>query len=746
MLQLNWNSTTITTNRMANNMLKLFKETAPTVGAFDTETNGLHIILSTPFLFQFGWIDSNGKDGYTFVVDLERQPKLAHAVISAWVKMVSGFDIILAHNVKFDMHMLTNIGYEYPVENLSDTMFYIRYAHDSIPPSAGGPVLGLKEYTTQYITPQAKTHENKLKKEKSAIAKELNLKLKQRLKNCGTPPPHFKAKSYTLGVLQCMFKDVIFDYTKLPEHVKSHYLEWIENDVPPYLRQQVLSAGLVESDMIPYNILNRENLIEYAHYDIIYVLETYLKLDPVIKARENYRAVEIENSLIFPLYEMERIGFQTDKSYLQSSQSKLKQYIIERRERLYELAQQEISIGQHDLIKNILYNEFDITVNSTGKAPLNNLRNSLVRAEEDHSLAIEFIDIIQELRTLEKWYATYLTRFLNELKDIDRLYTQISQVGAVSGRVSSDFQQFPRKPIKDIHGQELFHPRRMVIPEGEEYNALVYIDYSQIELRKQALYTILIGSPDTNLCRAFMPYNCKRVNDHADFDYNNPEHIANYDQYKWYLKEDQDVIWEPIDLHGVMAFEISGLKPGDPGFDEARFIGKTTNFAKNYGAQWGCIRDLFPDKTKQEITTIDQAYYKSFPGVKHYHNYCYQRAGYSNTTNLFGVKYYNTSGHKLMNLLVQGSAAYFLKLKIREIYDYTKKHGIKSRFQMNIHDELSWERHKDETDVFFTFKEIMEDWPDTLIPIVADVSASTTTWADKQEVSTIEELRIHLST
>ena len=39
------------------------------------------------------------------------------------------------------------------------------------------------------------------------------------------------------------------------------------------------------------------------------------------------------------------------------------------------------------------------------------------------------------------------------------------------------------------------------------------------------------------------------------------------------------------------------------------------------------------------------------------------------------------------------------------------------------------------------FKEIMEDWSASMIPIIADMEVTTNTWADKVEVETIEELK-----
>ena len=156
----NWIMTTIRTNKQASDMVKLFKKRTPKYGAFDTETNGLHIIMSKPFLFQFGWLDPENNNGYTFAVDIERQPDLSRQVIKAWHKLAKGLNKYFAHNTKFDLHMLTNYGEPYLEENLSDTMFYIRFAHDALTPKNGGPPMKLKEYAARYITPDAKSSEH----------------------------------------------------------------------------------------------------------------------------------------------------------------------------------------------------------------------------------------------------------------------------------------------------------------------------------------------------------------------------------------------------------------------------------------------------------------------------------------------------------------------------------------------------------------------------------------------------------
>lgn len=731
MLKYKWESLTITTHDDFTRLKNIVSDVQPEIGAVDTESDGLHIINNKPFVVQFGFLDLPNMQGYTFAIDLERVP-FAKEVLSYWDSVAKTLKHYMGHNIKFDLHMLHNIGFPYYGDNLTDTMFYIRYGHDALHTDEGGPPLGLKEYATRYIDPNAKLHEHKLTKEKAGITKNYNVKLKVMLNQSNAKlPKQFQTKSFTLKVIQDLFKDPTFDISDLPDDIRSVYLNWL-HELPLYLQHKVQS--LVESDMIRYNDLNRENLITYAHYDIIYTLEIYASLIHVVHNRKQEHAIEIENQCILPLFEMERVGFQVDKDYLENSRLKLKDYIHARREEFYELAGEQITVGQHPAVKRILNDKFNVQANSTGNEPLNLLKNKL----DKDSDARKFIDVLQELRTLEKWYSAYIIRFQKELKDNDRLYTTINQVGTVSGRVTSDFQQFPKKPIKTIDGEELFHPRKIVTTD----TSIVYLDYSQIELRFQALYTILVGHPDFNLCRAYMPYECVSKNG-IPFDYNNPTHIKNW-QKEWYHKENPTEHWEPVDVHGATTTAATGLTPDDPEFHTLRTtIGKRTNFAKNYGAELGRIKQMFPDKTHEECVKINDAYYKAFPGIKHYHTYCTNQAQlYSHTTNLFGVRYYNVSGHKLKNLLIQGSAAYFLKLKIIALYNYCKEHGIKSKFQMQIHDELSWEYDpEDPPELFFKIKEIMENWQESKVPIVADMEATNKTWADKQEVNTLQDLK-----
>ncbi len=733
MLKYQWISLTLVSHGDFEKLKTIVEKVKPEYGAVDTETSGLHIINDKPFVVQFGFLDIPNMRGFTFAVDLEHCP-IAEEILSYWDEVAKTLKIYMGHNIKFDLHMLHNIGHEYKEDNLTDTMFWIRYGHDAKHPEEGGPVMGLKDYAKQYIDRSAKDHEKTLSQERTKIAKKYNDQLKRMLNESNAKLPEgYKTKSFTLSVINDMFSDCIFEVTDLPEDIREVYLEWFHS-LPLYLQRKV--QALVESDMIRYNDLNRENLLKYAHYDIIYSLEIWDSLRFIVAHRQQLTAINIENKCLLAWYEMERTGFRANKDYLEQCRIRMKEYIKERRAVFYELAGKPIKVNQHQAIKEVLKDYYGLTVKSTGNEALDLLKNSI----KDQN-ALKFIDLLQELRTLEKWYAVYILRFQKDLKFNNHLYATINQVGTVSGRVTSDFQQFPKKGIKDADGNELFHPRKIVYTN----TALIYLDYSQIELRFQALYTYLIGHPDFNMCRAYMPFHCYRIEDDHKIEFNpeSPDHIKYYSDFTWYHNEDNKE-WHPVDVHGATTTAATGKHPGDPDWDILRRdIGKRVNFAKNYGAELSRIRQMFPDKSYDECVVINDAYYKAFPGVKKYHEYCENRAlNFSYTENLFHVRYYNVSGHKLKNMLIQGSAAFYLKWKIIQLYKYCEENNIKTKFQMQIHDELSWEYDpEDPPEIFFMFKSIMEDWPQTKVPVIADMELSTTTWAEKTEINSILELK-----
>ena len=729
---LNWTHVDIITEQDVIDMTgEFFADEANILAAgFDTETTGLHIIYDRPFLYQFGWCTAD--HGHTYAVDLELHPTLAQRTITIWQVYASRTPIYLGHNVKFDLHMCENIKIPYRFPNISDTMSWIRLGSDAIPERKGGAPLGLKKFATRYISKDAADLDKAVQEERTAISSALNNKLKKRL-------------GWTKKKIDEFFKDKLNTADDLPPRERAAYSEWHSLDLPLWLQGKIKAA--VTSEDIPYNKVNRKTLTKYGHFDIVWLLETFLLMHKVVTVRGNLEAIKIENDSIYPLMRMERIGFKTDYNYLITAQQKMKVYIRERRKDLCTLAGAQIKSSQNEVILNILKTKFNLDVTTTESEALSRIHSDLKHEDAGHP-AVAFIETLQELRTLEKWYSTYIMRFIANFKEEDgKLYTTINPSGTVSGRVTSDFQQFPKDAIVTIDGEELFEPRKMVLAEDGDFDSIVYLDYSQIELRLQAFYTILVDAADLNLCRAYMPYKCHTwVGDEAhqskkQYDYTDLWCKQHAYDWAWYYDEEPDKRWKPLDVHGAttkIAFQIDET---DEHFHALRYKGKRVNFAKNYGAQFSKIKEMFPEYDDDTIHRIDDAYYIAFPGVKAYHQYCYNMANCKPyLSNMFGVKYYNASGHNLINMLVQGTGAYFLKLKVIAVDKYLRDNNYKSVMMMQIHDELQFKHHKDDPiEIFFEIKKIMEEWDETYVPIVADMEVATTTWANKYEVNSLEE-------
>lgn len=652
--------------------------------AFDTETTGLHLKKDDPFLLTFSF----GNDSYAMDLNNFEVNDVQDLFDSFKV-----FDFVMGHNIKYDLHMLANCGVVYKYENLTDTMIMARLALDTDATMS----LALKQLAKKYLFEEAGEDERIIKTALTALKRAQTAKLKELLKEHGITKKDFDT----------ITGDTIFEPSDLGDFA-GPYTDFLKaNPEPTY--EDVYKQYPSE-------------MMSYAMNDTELTLELAKKMYPVLKVRDQQNIFKTENALIMPLLRMERVGLKIDRDYLENSRRDMKAYIIELRKDLKELAGEDITVGQHKRIKEIFEEKFDLKMSSTDD-------HNLQKVDGDAKL---FAETIRELRTLEKWYSAYILRLLDISEYDGRAYTQINQASAVTGRVSSDFQQFPRHAIYKKNGKELFHPRKMVIVTGAGYSTTYYLDYSQIELRVQANYTYDISGGDLNMCRAYMPHACKNA---AGEDFDPKEHKDLIFTEKWFKNENNEV-WEPVDLHTATARQaFPDVDPKAPEFKDLRHLGKSTNFAKNYGATTKALMEQF-GFDKKTAEKLNQAYYDAFPKILDYQKVVtetFLRRGF--VKNRYGRRYYLENkrfAYKLYNYIIQGTCADMLKEKIIEVDQLLQFY--KSRFQMNIHDELSFEIADGEEFLVPFLKEIMEqvDW--MTVPVVADVEKTTTNWAEKESI------------
>jgi DNA polymerase-1 len=612
--------------------------------AIDTETTGLHLKADKPFLITLTFDDKSR------AIDVNEVSTIA--LLQEVFNQLKNFKWVVGHNIKFDLHMLANIGITYEENNITDTMILARLALDTDEVFS----LALKSLATKYIDGTAADDQKVIK---SALMK-LNKADKSR-------------------------EHTYLDLYNLPEY--------------------------------------RQAMIDYALNDTEITLQLAKKLIDVVQARKQEDTFKLENAIILPLFRMERVGLKIDRAYLQDRKKFFDEFISQKRATLHKLTGENFSVGQHKNIKEwFLKNGIELASSDDGAM------ESVSKSADGN--AREVAKLIQELRSLEKWYSVYIIRMLDKSEFDGRAYTQINANSAITGRLSSDFQQFPKYAILDEEGKEIFHPRRMVITTGEGYNKIAYLDYSQIELRVQANYTYEISGGDLNMCRAYMPHKCV---DASKVEFDPKLHAKDIFTKDWFTIE-KGIKWKPTDLHSATTKEAFPDVPEDSDeFKRLRGLGKATNFAKNYGATKNALMEQFGFE-ESVATKLDKAYYQAFPKILDYQTLVrkiYYQRGY--VRNMYGRRYYMTDKrfvYRLYNYLVQGSCADMLKSKIVDVDNLLTPY--KSRFQMNIHDEMSFEIYEDEEFLVDKIKAIMEDVPKMIVPVVAEVESATKNWAEKE--------------
>lgn len=526
--------------------------------AYDTETTGLNFMKDVPFLVIFGF----DKNVYYWDANFKEATYAMFRIVQSTDKM------LFAHNAKYDYHMLHNIGTSIPDDiDLSDsaTLFRLISSCDDDFQS-----MKLEKLGEKYVDPDAKFAGHEIKK----MLEKMKAERKKMVCN-----------NYKLLTGEKTYTKAWETFTNRVRFITEYHECFNDYKEPTYYDAYLENPELVKM---------------YAIDDVVIILE-FLDKAGAIYAHKYYdaqtnsidtRTWKRENKLIRGIAAMERNGFKVDVDYLIKSHNKIEKFKELLYEKLHKLSGDTWKVGQHDKIKKFFETKFDIQLEKSDKKAIQELSHN-----ENKDVA-EIAKLIIKLRTVDKWLSTYIDGVLNKIVEVNgewRLFTSINNNGTISGRVSCDLQQMPKyainetdddnellldESLSDDEGNELFHPRKFVIP-SEGYK-LYFIDYSQMELRIQANYTILVGSPDYNLCRAYMPYDCK-TEDGIIFDYKNPEHIKHSYDWKWFNHDGTE--WEPTDLHTkttLTAFPEFADKTDTKEFKKKwRYLGKSTNFARH---------------------------------------------------------------------------------------------------------------------------------------------------------------------
>ena len=254
---------------------------------------------------------------------------------------------------------------------------------------------------------------------------------------------------------------------------------------------------------------------------------------------------------------------------------------------------------------------------------------------------------IREVKKL----ATTIDGLIAEIAPDNRIHTHFAQTVAATGRLSSVGPNLQNIPVRTEDGRKI----RATFIAGEDYDALLTADYSQIEMRIMAHL-----SHDANLIKAFE---------------------------------------SGEDLHASIAGEVFGVKPADVDPEMRRQI-KAMSYGLAYGlSSYGLAAQL--DLSPPAAQDLMDRYFERFGGIRDYLKTVVEEArkvGYTET--VMGRRRYlpdllsdnrqrrEVAERMALNAPIQGSAADIIKLAMLNVQRALVEGGFKSRLLLQVHDEL----------------------------------------------------------
>lgn len=682
---------------------------------FDTETTGLNIRTDKPFMFQYGLVDEKldlvGVDFYrTHDTDSHKR----------FVQYVTQVPTLVGHNIKFDVNMALNFGIDPQIlidKKYIDTAMLARLviSHDIQKDATFSTAL--KKLAVRYLGMDSADEERQLKAELSS----LTMAHKQQMKDW------FIKK----GVW-----DTTLSATKQTSIINQVYNKWNKVfHLYPQLREP--RKAYLKAFRAP-NYSDCSNIDKYAITDIHLTHGLFKLWYPEVVRLDQVPTLMRVSDVIYPLADMERAGLVVD----------VRQLLLDRKQIISELNKtkiidprtgQELSIGQHAKLKELYEYESGMMLKSADKKTRKQIAKKSPAARAASYIA-----------KMDKYLSTYMTAILNQLVYVDgeyKVFTQYNLAGTVTGRLSSNFQQFPREALELANGYKVNIRSWFVVPKDKKY--MFYFDYSQMELRLQCEWTNIInGEPDINMARAFQPFKCvhyktgeKYVSTGTyDLRPGHPTDMNREDLLKagWsvWQYEDTGEVWKPTDLHALTT------KNAFPNVDEShadwkhyRGLGKMTNFAVNYGASAAAVSAAL-DVDFPTGQALVNGYKKAFAGVVAFGKWLQRRTWVTdNIPNLMLRRYYSRNKHLMQNWLVQGSGADILLDKIAAVFLYIKDKPHWQLF-LTVHDEVAlYCDDIPKPQLNKEVKEIQELMTHKLsaVDITVDVEVTETCWADKKD-------------
>ncbi|MBL0346097.1 DNA polymerase I [Candidatus Villigracilis affinis] len=406
-----------------------------------------------------------------------------------------------------------------------------------------------------------------------------------------------------------------------------------------------------------------ETAANYAAADA----ETTLRLMPIMqKELERVNGTkllaEIDMPLTPVLADMEMTGALIDTKFFAEMSQELAKRLAEIEKQVFDLAGKTFNLNSPQQLSDVLFNHLRLEPPDKGRKTTTGFYSTSADVLDAMRGKHPALDFILEHRELSKLKSTYVDALPAAMDpNTGRVHTSYSQIGAVTGRLSSNNPNLQNIPIRTETGRRV---RNGFI--ADKGNVLLSVDYSQIELR-----IVAHMAKDEAMLKAF------RAGE---------------------------------DIHSTTAAAIHDIELSAVTKDMRRHA-KAINFGLIYGmSAFGLTRST--DLTLAEAEDFVKAYFTKFPGVKKYLDGMRRQAaeiGYVET--LLGRKRYfpalqgkinmqlkNREEREAINAPIQGTAADIMKLAMLKIPPALQAAGLKGKMLLQVHDELVLECPKKEVE------------------------------------------------
>lgn len=427
-----------------------------------------------------------------------------------------------------------------------------------------------------------------------------------------------------------------------------------------------------------------EKIKEYAAEDADITLQLKQLFAPKLEETKAVRLFEeVEMPLVDVLSDMEREGIRINENFLREYASELSAQIQQTEKRIYELAGTTFNIASPRQLGEVLFDHLKLDPKAKKtKTGQYQTGEDVLQGLSEH----EIVHCIMDIRELQKLKSTYVDALPAMIHPkTGRVHTSFNQAVAATGRLSSTNPNLQNIPIRTERGREI---RKAFVPRNESFT-LLSADYSQIELR-----IIASISEETNMIEAFV---------------------------------------NGIDIHAATAARVYNKALEDVTADERRNA-KAVNFGIIYGqSAFGLSQNL--GIPRKEAAAIIEEYFKQYPNIRQYmsdtvqfareHGYVETLMGRRRYLRDINSKNFTVRGfaeRNAINAPIQGSAADMIKVAMIRIHNRMKAMPhLQSKMILQVHDELLFDVHLDETETMTTLvKQEMEQAMPLHVPVVAE--------------------------